>query len=108
MLFDGCRRVGHRQLLDVGGHQHRLDTVKCQALGIAPVSESVGGHQVGHARIRVADVGGEELPEPLLGAIGVGEQDRGIPVRNPVHRGTVEGNQLSVQEHLPGQKIIVT
>ena len=99
--FDGRRRVGLRQLLDVGGHHHRLDLLQRQTPVFAPVSEPVGGHQVGHAGVRVADVGGEEFPEPGFGFIGAGEQDRGGPVRNPAHRRVVDGDQLCIQVRLP-------
>ena len=101
VLFDGRRRIGLRQLLDVGGHHHRLDLLQRQTPGFTPVSEPVGGHQVSHAGIRVADVGGEEFPEPGFGFIGAGEQDRGGPVRYPAQRGVLDGDQLCIQRRLP-------
>ena len=102
VLLDGRRRVGLRQLLDVGGHHHRLDLLQRQTHVFAPVSEPVGGHQVGHAGVRVADVGGEEFPELGFGFIGAGEQDRGGPVRYPAQRGVLDGDQLCIQRRLPG------
>ena len=101
VLLDGRRGAGLRQLLDVGGHQHRLDPVhQRQAPCLTPVGEPVGGRQVGHSGVRVVDIGGEEFPEPLLSVAGVGEQDRGDPARYPAHRRAVEGDHLCVQERL--------
>ena len=77
VLLDGRWRVGLRQLLNVGGHDHRLNPVQRQAPGLAPVGEPVRGRQVGHARVRVTDVGGEEFPEPFFGIVGAGKQGRG-------------------------------
>ena len=104
VLLDGRRRVGLRQLLDVGGHQHRLNPVQRQAPDLAPVGEPVDGRQVGHARVRVTDVGGEEFPEPGFGFIGAGEQDRGGPVRYPAQRDVLDGDQLCVQLASPRVK----
>ena len=39
VLLDGRRGVDRRQLLDVRGHQHRLDLLKRQALGLAPIGK---------------------------------------------------------------------
>ena len=108
MLLDGRQRIGLRQLLDVGGHDHRLDPVQRQAPGLTPVGEPVRSHQVGHARVRVTDIGGEEFPEPFFGVVGAGKQDRSAPVRNPAHRGVLDGDQLCIQGRLPGQEILVT
>ena len=69
VLLDGRRREGLRQLLDLGSHPHRLDPVQRQAPDVTPVGEPVCSCQVSRARVRVADVGCEEFPEPVLGFI---------------------------------------
>ena len=67
VLFDRGRRIGLCQQLHVGGHHHRLDAVKPLAVHLAPVGEPETGNQIRLPGIRVADRGGEELPEALFG-----------------------------------------
>ena len=64
------------ELLNVGRDDHRLDLVESNAAALAPLGETPGGRKVGEAGVRVPDVGGEEFPEPALGAFGGGEERR--------------------------------
>ena len=52
--------------------------------GLAPVDKPIRGYQVCHARILVADIGGEEFPEPLLSVVGADEQDQVVPTLSTV------------------------
>ena len=70
----GRKRLG--ELLDVGRDDHRLDLVEGEASALAPLGEPAHGREVREARVRVPDVGGEELPEAPLGAFGGGEERR--------------------------------
>ena len=83
VLLDGRRGVDRRQLLDVCGHQHRLDLLKRQALDLAPIGKPVGGRQVRRARVRVSDIGSKKFPKPFFGLVGAREQHRGELARNP-------------------------
>ena len=47
---------------------------------LAPFGESAHGREVGEAGVGVPDVGGEELPEAALGALGR-EKSAGVVVR---------------------------
>ena len=94
VLLDRRRRVDLGELLDVRGHHHRLDLLKRQALGLAPIGKPVGGRQVRQARVRVSDGGGEKFPKPSFGFVGAREQHRGDPARDPggYHRRAFDGD----------------
>ena len=74
-----CLTVGSKCLperLDVGGDVHRLDVGDLAELVlVAPGEEPADGAVVGHARVRVADGGGEEFDEAARGLVaGIGDQ----------------------------------
>ena len=71
LLDRGLRRLG-AELLDVGGDAERLDLVQLELALVAPVEELFHRARVGHARVAVADVGGEELDEAAAGAFALG------------------------------------
>jgi hypothetical protein len=54
-------------LLDVGGHHHGLDLPERQPVRFAPGEKGGYRPKVGGAGVRIADAGGEELPEAFLG-----------------------------------------
>ena len=76
VLLDGRRRERSGELLDVGRDHHGLDLVESDAAAFAPFGEAAHGREVGEAGVGVPDVGGEELPEAALGALGGGEERR--------------------------------
>ena len=74
VLLDARRRERGRELLDVGRDDHRLDLVESEASALAPLGEASDGREVREAGVPVPDVGGEELPEAPLGALGGGDE----------------------------------
>jgi hypothetical protein len=77
-LLDARRGELARAGLDPGGDVHRLDGAdRRHAGGRAPGQEFIGGAGIGPARVRVADVGGEEFEEAHRGALaGSGDERR--------------------------------
>ena len=69
VLLDGRGRARGRELLDVRRDHHGLHLVEGEASALAPLRESADGREVGVSGVRVADMGGEELPEAPLGAL---------------------------------------
>ena len=76
VLLHARRRERAGELLDVGRDHHGLDLVEREASALAPLGEAAHGREVGEARVGIPDVGGEELPEAPLGALGGGEERR--------------------------------
>ena len=76
VLLDARRRECPGELLDVGRDHHGLDLVEREASALAPLGEAPDRRKVREARVGVSDVGGEELPEAALGALGGGEEHR--------------------------------
>ena len=75
--FTPGARMGLLQRLDISGDIERPDRGQRQPAILAPGEELPAGPRVGPARVRVADVGGEEFdvaPGGLLA--GVGDQRR--------------------------------
>ncbi len=74
------RRLGGRRLqrLYIGGDVHGLDVGElADAVLLDPGEERAHGPVIGHARVLVADVGGEEFQEPARGVIaGIGDHGR--------------------------------
>ena len=63
--------------LDPGGDVHRLHGGdRRHAGGRAPGQEFIGSAGIGAARVRVADVGGEEFEEAHAGALAGGGDER--------------------------------
>ena len=82
VLLDGRRRTRGCELLEVGCDYHGLDLAQSEASALAPLREPAHGREVGEARVRIPDVGGEELPEAPLGPLGGGvERRRRRPAR---------------------------
>ena len=73
-----------------------------EAPTLAPPGEAPDGREVGEARVRVPDVGGEELPEAALRAVGGGEERQRCRVADG--QGGVRGGvgRDEVGEHGPG------
>lgn len=63
MLLDGLRRALARELLDVGGHYHRLDLLESPPALLTPGEELSDGLRVSQPCVRIPDVDGEELQE---------------------------------------------
>ena len=64
------------RLFDVGGDVHRLDVAQmADAMRAAPVGEAGRGLRVGLARVRIPDMGGEELQDAACGP-GIGGKER--------------------------------
>jgi len=59
-------------LLDVGRHAERLDVFQLELALVTPVEELFHRARIRHARVAVADVGGEELDEAAVGAFALG------------------------------------
>ena len=77
LLLHARRRMGLLECLDISGDIERPDRGQRQAAIVAPGEELAAGPRIGPARVRVADVGGEEFdvaPGGLLA--GVGDQRR--------------------------------
>jgi hypothetical protein len=78
MQFDG--RLGGRRLqhLYIGGDVDRLDVGELANLVLLdPAKEVAGGPVIGHARVLVADRGGEEFQEPARCMVaGAGDHGR--------------------------------
>ena len=73
--LDRGRCQAGAQGLDVGRDVHRLDVLQvAEAVLFPPGGEGLHGAGIGPARVRVADVGGEELDEALRG-LGVGREE---------------------------------
>ena len=90
VLLDGRRRARLGELLDVGRDHHRLDLVEGEASEFAPLCESADGREVGDTGVGILDVGGEELPEAALGALGRGDlitYQAQLPVARPRSHG---------------------
>ena len=69
--------MGLLQRLDIGRHIERPDRRQRQAAILAPGEESRARARIGPARVRVADVGGEEFDVAPGGRLaGVGDQRR--------------------------------
>ena len=69
------------QLLNIGGDMHALDGGDVRdAARLQPIEKLDGSARIGAARVRVADVGGEEFKEAIGGALaGDRDQSRRIP-----------------------------
>ena len=77
-LLDARRRELARANLDPGRDVHRLHGADRRHAGArTPGQKFIGGAGVGPARVRVADVGGEEFEEPHAGALAGGGHERG-------------------------------
>src|SRR6516164_5630329 len=77
LLLDTRRRELARPGPDPRGDVHRLDGAdRRHADARAPGQEFIGGASAGAARVRVADVGGEEFEEAHAGAIAGGGDKR--------------------------------
>lgn len=62
-------------LLDVGRNMHRLDVSQRQPPPLTPAEERPQRPHIGHPRVLVSDVGGEELNEaPTRALAGVGDK----------------------------------
>ena len=59
------------------------DGRKGQPMSLTPVGKAIGGRDIGHPGMRLADVGAEELLKPLLPLARLGKELRGEPSRNP-------------------------
>jgi hypothetical protein len=57
------RQTIGQQLLDIAGDGDRADAQEVIAALVAPRAKGGDGARVGGARVRVADIGGEELDE---------------------------------------------
>jgi hypothetical protein len=77
-LLDARRRELARAGLDPGADVHRLDGGDRRHAGArTPGQKFIGGTGIGAARVRVADVGGEEFEEAHRGALaGSGDERR--------------------------------
>ena len=74
----GRRGARLLQLLDIGGDMHALDRRELRhAARLKPVEEFHGRARIGAARVRVADVGGEEFKEAIGGALAGGGDEGG-------------------------------
>ena len=72
------------QLLDIGADIMRPDRRRRQAAVLAPGEEPAAGPRVGPARVRVADVGGEEFDiAPRRRVAEIGDQRRD-DIRRPL------------------------
>src|ERR1019366_8091179 len=70
-----CRWRGSRlgKLLDIGGDMHALDRRKLPYPSRGePVEKFHGGARIGAARVRIADIGGEEFKEAIRRALADG------------------------------------
>ena len=78
VLFDG--RLGGRRLkpLDVGGDVHGLDIGElADPMLLDPGEEGARSPIIGHARVLIADLGGEEFEEPARSMItGIANRSR--------------------------------
>ena len=75
--FTPGARMGLLERLDIGGDIERPDRRQRQAAILAPGEELAAGPRVSPARVRVADVGGEEFDVAPGGRLaGVGDQRR--------------------------------
>jgi hypothetical protein len=93
LLHVRCR-VGCLPLLDIARDIERPDRRQRQATVFAPGEELAAGPRVGAPRVRVADVGGEELDiAPAGGIAGGGDQRRhhGDRIRRGRDRGRRDG-----------------
>ena len=73
------------QLLDIGGHMHRLDVSELvKAASLAPAEKIGNRPDVGCPGVAVADGGGEELDEAAGGVLAGGghlPRDQAVPPR---------------------------
>jgi hypothetical protein len=77
MLLDRRRAVAARQRLDIGRDMVCADRAKLgDAVHREPVEEAAHGDAIGGARVRVADVRGEEIDEPQRRAVTGGGDHR--------------------------------
>jgi hypothetical protein len=89
--------MGQLARLDIGGDLMRPDCRKRQAAFVAPGEESCACPGIGAARVRVADIGGEEFDVAPGGrltevgdqrrhyiGVGLGGESAGLPLRNAV------------------------
>ena len=66
------------KLLDIGGDMHALDRRKLPYSSRGkPVEEFHGRARIGAARVRIADIGGEEFKEAIGGALANGGDEGG-------------------------------
>jgi hypothetical protein len=71
--FRRRRRSRVLQLLDIGGDMHALDGRELRhVMRRQPVEEFMRSASIGAARVRVADVGGEEIKEAVGGVFAKG------------------------------------
>jgi hypothetical protein len=57
---------------------HALDRREPRdAARLEPIEEFDGGARIGAARVRIADIGGEEFKEAIGGALADGDEGRG-------------------------------
>ena len=99
VLLDACRRARGRELLDIGRDHHRFHLVESDASALAPLGEASDGREVGEAGVPVPDVGGEELPEAPLRALGGGEERRRRRMARGWGRARVALSRDQVGEH---------
>ena len=102
VLLDGRRRARGRGLLDGRRDHHGFDLVEGEASVLAPLREAAHSREIGEARVRVPDVGGEELPEAPLGALGGGEERGGRHVAHGEGRARRDFGRDQVGEHGSG------
>ena len=86
------------QLLDIGGDMHALDRRELSYPSRGkPIEEFDGGARIGAARVRIADIGGEEFKEAIRRALADGG-DEG--------RGAVGEDDKLGHNRRPGFKIV--
>ena len=84
LLLDRRRRDLGLQLLDIGADVMRPDRRRRQAAVLAPGEEPAARPRIGPARVRVADVGGEEFDiAPRRRVAEIGDQRR-HDIRRPL------------------------
>ena len=77
VLLDGRRLIAARQDLDIGRDVVGADRAElADVVLVEPGEEAAHGDGIGRARVRVADVGGEEVDEPQRGALAGGGDHR--------------------------------
>ena len=84
------------QLLDIGGDMHALDGGDARdAARLQPIEEFDGGARIGAARVRIADIGGEEFKEAIGGALADGGDEGG----GAVSEGNKLAHEISTDRH---------